>query len=85
HEVLSLKPSFSSPDDSLYSEVWEYKRLKIREETGAIGLTGSYNRDPKYFPKQDEFEPERFMPCSEDRIDPMTSRTFGHGPRITLG
>lgn len=42
-------------------------------------------RDPKYFPSPDKFDPERFSPEQKRNITPYSYLPFGEGPRICIG
>lgn len=42
-------------------------------------------RNPKHFPKPDEFRPERFYGDEEKNITPYTFMPFGEGSRICIG
>ncbi|XP_055917663.1 probable cytochrome P450 6g2 [Eupeodes corollae] len=42
-------------------------------------------RDPKYFPNPDEFDPERFSPENKPKITPFSYMPFGVGPHNCIG
>ncbi|XP_011705917.1 PREDICTED: cytochrome P450 9e2-like [Wasmannia auropunctata] len=42
-------------------------------------------RDPKYFPNPDKFDPERFSEENKDNILTCAYLPFGHGPRKCIG
>jgi cytochrome P450 len=42
-------------------------------------------RDPRYFPDPETFDPERFAPARADRIVPYSYLVFGAGPRTCIG
>jgi cytochrome P450 family 9 len=42
-------------------------------------------RDPKYFPNPEKFDPERFSDENKNNIVPYTYNPFGIGPRICIG
>lgn len=42
-------------------------------------------RDPKYYPKPDVFDPERFENDSFNSRHPMLFLPFGEGPRNCIG
>jgi cytochrome P450 family 3 subfamily A len=84
NEILRLYPSFTRLD-RLCSADWEYKGLRVRKGMAVVIPIFAYNRNPKYFPNPDEFDPERFMPYNKDKLDPITFGTFGFGPRSCIG
>ncbi|XP_014217343.1 cytochrome P450 9e2-like [Copidosoma floridanum] len=43
------------------------------------------HRDPKYFPKPDKFDPERFSDENRSKIEPYTYMPFGIGLRQCIG
>lgn len=43
------------------------------------------HRNPKYFPKPDQFIPERFSPENRDSVDQYSYLAFGLGPRNCIG
>lgn len=45
----------------------------------------SIQRDPKYFPNPDKFDPERFSDENKDKVKPYTFLAFGSGPRNCIG
>lgn len=42
-------------------------------------------RDPKYFPNPDTFDPERFSEEAKKLRHPMSFLSFGEGPRNCIG
>jgi len=42
-------------------------------------------RDPRYFPDPEAFDPERFTPARADQIVPYSYLVFGAGPRTCIG
>jgi cytochrome P450 len=42
-------------------------------------------RDPRYFPDPETFDPERFAPARADRLVPYSYLVFGAGPRTCIG
>ncbi|SPP73317.1 probable cytochrome P450 6w1 [Drosophila guanche] len=47
----------------------------------AIGI----QRDPKYWPQPDKFDPERFDPANRDKLNMDAYMPFGVGPRNCIG
>jgi cytochrome P450 len=54
---------------------------------GALLSINSFvmQRDPRFFPHPDRFEPERFAPGWEERIPRYAYLPFGSGPRVCIG
>jgi cytochrome P450 family 6 len=42
------------------------------------------HRNPEYFPNPDEFRPERFLPDSTEKFNPLAYMPFGDGPKMCL-
>lgn len=42
-------------------------------------------RDPKYYPEPDKFDPERFNDENKHQIKPFVYNPFGYGPRNCIG
>nr|XP_022908458.1 cytochrome P450 9e2-like [Onthophagus taurus]XP_022908459.1 cytochrome P450 9e2-like [Onthophagus taurus] len=47
--------------------------------------TNAIQRDPKYYPNPDKFDPERFSDENKHNIKPYTYLPFGLGPRNCIG
>ncbi|CAG9828105.1 unnamed protein product [Diabrotica balteata] len=60
-------------------------RLVIEKGTILVFPIMSIQRDPKYYPNPDKFDPERFSDENKDTIDPYTFLPFGLGPRNCIG
>lgn len=45
----------------------------------------SVHHNPEYYPKPDEYNPDRFMPENRDELIPYTYLPFGLGPRNCVG
>jgi cytochrome P450 len=54
---------------------------------GALLSINSFvmQRDPRFFPDPDRFDPERFAPGWEERIPRYAYLPFGSGPRVCIG
>ncbi|NXU59563.1 CP3AC protein, partial [Turnix velox] len=54
---------------------------------GMVVMIPAYvmHRDPEYWPKPEEFRPERFSKERRESIDPYTFLPFGAGPRNCIG
>lgn len=54
---------------------------------GMVVMIPAYvlHRDPTYWPKPEEFRPERFSKENGENIDPYTFLPFGAGPRNCIG
>ena len=48
-----------------------------------ISLLG-FGRDPKYFPNPETFDPDRFLPETQN-FNPNAYIPFGDGPRACIG
>lgn len=49
-----------------------------------LSLNG-LQRDPKYFPNPEKYDPYRFSDERNQEIVPFTYMPFGEGPRICIG
>lgn len=67
--------TYSVPGDSLIIE----KGQKI------VIPMYSVHRDPKYYPKPDIFDPERFTTEEKSKRPSGTFFPFGDGPRVCIG
>lgn len=45
----------------------------------------SMQRDPRFYPNPDRFDPERFSEENKPSVNPYTYLTFGIGPRSCIG
>uniref|UniRef100_U5EWP7 Putative cytochrome n=1 Tax=Corethrella appendiculata TaxID=1370023 RepID=U5EWP7_9DIPT len=58
----------------------------VLEKNDIIGIpVFAIQRDPKYFPNPEKFDPERFSDDNKHEVDPATFLTFGIGPRNCVG
>ncbi|OXA51515.1 cytochrome P450 3A56 [Folsomia candida] len=85
-ETVRLVPFFSRTE-RVCTKDWENKEfdLKIKEGMTMIIPIWAANRNPKYFPNPEKFDPERFMPKNKDKLHPYALTSFGHGPRNCIG
>ena len=70
---------------SLQSYTFSGTNITIPEKTKIFIPTYSIHHDERYFPKPDEFDPERFGPEVEKMRHPMHYMPFGDGPRNCIG
>ena len=59
--------------------------VKFEKGMDVTFSTHAMHRNPKYWPKPDKFDPERFSPENKDKIVPCTYIPFGIGPRNCVG
>lgn len=80
----------------VYPPAWILARRTIEEVRLPSGVTvpkgGEVmmiqyvsNRNPRYFPDPERFDPERFAPGKEKEIPPYVYFPFGSGPRSCIG
>lgn len=58
------------------------KTYKIKKGTDVFIPVGALHNDPKYYPKPEEFNPERFNADNKNNAPFMP---FGNGPRLCIG
>ncbi|CAG2109455.1 unnamed protein product, partial [Medioppia subpectinata] len=82
-ETLRLAPSFVR---LFRTCVQDYKLgntgITIPAETAVLISTYTIQRDPKYWPNPDQFQPDRFLKPTHN---PYAYILFGRGPRLCLG
>lgn len=61
------------------------KPVEIRLNDSFILPIFALQRDPKYFPEPEKFNPERFSDENKDNIVPYSYIPFGSGPRNCIG
>lgn len=54
---------------------------------GSLIVVSTYalQRDPRFFPDPEQFNPDRFAPGWEERISRFAYLPFGGGPRVCIG
>nr|QZM07451.1 cytochrome P450 monooxygenase CYP347AD2 [Lasioderma serricorne] len=70
---------------TLTSPYNENDKLFIERDTPVILPIYYFHMDPKYFPKPDIFDPDRFASENRSKIIRGSYLPFGDGPRICLG
>ncbi len=60
-------------------------KFKIEKGSNVIFSIVGVQRDPKFFPQPDKFDPERFNDANKHNIRPGTYTPFGEGPRNCIG
>ncbi|XP_013364937.1 PREDICTED: cytochrome P450 3A17-like [Chinchilla lanigera] len=63
----------------------EINGVFIPKGTAVMVPSFALHRDAKYWPKPDEFQPERFSKKNKENIDPYIYMPFGNGPRNCIG
>lgn len=61
------------------------KPFRLQKGESLLIPTWSIQRDPKYYPEPEKFDPERFSEENKHKINPSTFLAFGSGPRICIG
>nr|CAD7423587.1 unnamed protein product [Timema monikensis] len=59
--------------------------IVIEENTPVFIPVLGIQRDPKYFPRPDHFDPERFSDDNKKFLTPYTYLPFGEGPHMCIG
>ncbi|KAB0804062.1 hypothetical protein PPYR_02096 [Photinus pyralis] len=75
----SVRPYTIEPNEPTESP------LLLEKDISVIFPIFSIQRDPKYFPNPDKFDPERFSEENRNNIIPYTYIPFGAGPRNCIG
>lgn len=60
-------------------------KVELQPGDGILFPVSSIHHDPKYYPKPEEFLPERFSHENRDSIKPFSYLPFGVGPRNCIG
>nr|XP_015838170.1 PREDICTED: cytochrome P450 9e2-like [Tribolium castaneum] len=90
-ETLRLWPANGMTDrvcnTSYIIEPKDSTEKPLRLEKGDVVMVPIFGiqRDPKYFPEPNRFDPERFNEENKIKIKPYTYLPFGTGPRNCLG
>ncbi|XP_011705712.1 PREDICTED: cytochrome P450 9e2-like [Wasmannia auropunctata] len=61
------------------------KSVIVEPDDALLFPAYAMQRDPKYFPNPDKFDPERFSEENKDNILSCSYLPFGHGPRKCIG
>ncbi|XP_062558846.1 cytochrome P450 9e2-like [Armigeres subalbatus] len=88
-EALRMWPSAPAVDRLCVQDYTldggEGSRCHLVKGTGVWIPIYGIHRDPKYYPKPDKFDPERFSEQRKEDIQPGTYLPFGIGPRACIG
>lgn len=87
-ETLRKWPAAIQTDRSCVKDyLYDDGKMKFTIEKGSnmvFSILG-IQRDPKYYPNPDQFDPDRFSDANKDNIVPGTYLPFGVGPRGCIG
>jgi len=86
NETLRFFPYFSRTE-RVCTKDWKNDEfnLEIKKDVTVIIPIWASNRNPKYFPEPEKFDPDRFLPVNKDKLHPYAFTSFGHGPRNCIG
>ncbi|CAH1128987.1 unnamed protein product [Ceutorhynchus assimilis] len=83
-EILRKWPPF--PDlDRVCTKSYTIESIHIKKGQHITVPILSIQRDPKYFPNPDKFDPKRFSDENKHSLVPYSSLAFGLGPRMCIG
>lgn len=86
HETMRMYPSLYWID-RIPENKYTFTDVNVTIDKGipVILPAAAIQRDPKYFPNPDTFDPERFSEDNKKHIVPCTYFPFGEGPRKCIG
>ena len=84
HETLRIAPGFFRLDRKCTKD-WEYNGMKIKKNMTVRFPLYALHMDPDIYPDPESFNPDRFMPGNQEKLDPYAFGTFGNGPRACIG
>lgn len=80
---LDRTATFEDPNETYSLE--PYGNFRIPHGMPVFVPIYAIQRDPKYFPDPDRFDPERFSTENKGNIQSGTHIPFGSGPRVCIG
>uniref|UniRef100_G1MWT3 unspecific monooxygenase n=1 Tax=Meleagris gallopavo TaxID=9103 RepID=G1MWT3_MELGA len=84
NESLRLYPA-GGRIDRVCKKTVEFNGVTIPKDMVVMIPIYVLHHDPEYWPKPEEFRPERFSKENRENIDPYTYLPFGAGPRNCIG